>query len=120
MAMGWLSNLYGGAVQLLYSPPYRKNSPTVQGLNFTHNLQRIAKNMHYSLLKTCLKYFNGYTGHFKATLFFNQSIPLRKKVYFETPTIMKNVQMYIGLFIRLPIHTKHHFYFNIRNLIPKY
>ena len=47
-----LSNLYGGAVQSLYLPPCTKNSPTVEGLNFSDKLPIFfARNMHYMLPK---------------------------------------------------------------------
>ena len=49
-----LSNLHGGAVKPLHSPPAEKNSPTVQGLNFMHELQFFVRNMNYKLLKTYL------------------------------------------------------------------
>ena len=71
-----LSNLYGGAVQPLLSPPCRKDSPTFQGLNFHRNCIFLVRNNHSILLKTNFWYSQGFSGYFKATFFFNRSIPL--------------------------------------------
>ena len=66
ISMVGLSNLYGGlwAVQPLYSPPCRKNIPTVPGLNFRHKWQFFCKKYALNPSKTYFLYSDRYSVPF--------------------------------------------------------